>query len=466
MSPDRWHPNVGQVRLGNFAPRPLDPSGNEIQDAVDECVDEELEKIRAKRLQDMKRTAQKERQIDTGGKIKDIARQEFMTEVNESSKTSVVVVHLANLHDPMSRRLDESLSVLAKTRRTVKFVRGFYQDLILGFPSLQLPAVVVYSDGKCVKQLIGKDVWTSRVVESPTLVWKALGISKLEQDDSNDISSVSSDEGQLSSEKKRFKMSVRRDVNDGINKRIDRREKSSRSEDDISDDDDSNEKEYSNLNLQRLLGAIWGLLTLSPIFVAWSVLTIALVRQSVRWFLLLIGLILSTTINEILKAIVAEPRPEGSFRGGYGMPSDHCQFYGFIIAYGFLFVKHHVQTQPSWIRFIPPVLAVVFIFLPVAYSRVHLLAHTWAQVRGGVLVGLTLGSSWFWFVYQTLEGYGLLCRLQSFIDLMMMNNVQKHLWVTRMYKRERTSVLHGTPTSSPSPTASLPVDGEKSRKVD
>ncbi|KAF4656565.1 Dolichyldiphosphatase 1 [Perkinsus olseni] len=204
----------------------------------------------------------------------------------------------------------------------------------------------------------------------------------------------------------------------------------------------------------KLLGWTLALLTLAPIFTISSVFTITLVRQSVRWGLLFVGLILSTVVNTILKNYVAEPRPEGTFASGYGMPSDHCQFCGFIIAYGFLFVKHHVRTQPLWIRYIPPVLAVIFIALPLAYSRVFLLAHTWAQVRAGMLLGLTLGSSWFWFVFQTLEGYGVLYRLQSFIDLFMMNDVQKHLWVTRMYRRERTSVLHGsgatTPATSPS----------------
>lgn len=121
---------------------------------------------------------------------------------------SVVVVHLANLHDAMSRRLDESLSFLAKTRRTVKFVRGFYQDLIIGFPALRLPAVVVYFDGKCVKQLIGKEVWTKRIIVSPTLVWKALGINKIDQDEQdNDSDSDASDD-----ERTRFTRRVRKDV--------------------------------------------------------------------------------------------------------------------------------------------------------------------------------------------------------------------------------------------------------------
>ncbi|KAF4702130.1 Phosducinlike, partial [Perkinsus olseni] len=235
------------VRLGNFAPRPLDPSGNDIQQSVDDCVDDELEKIRAKRLGEMKRKAVKEKEADTGGKMKDIGRQEFVTEVNESSKTSVVVVHLANLHEARSRRLDESLSFLAKTKRTVKFVRGFYQDLIIGFPALRLPAVVVYFDGKCVKQLIGKEVWTSRVIASPTLVWKTLGISKIDQDEQDSGSDSSGSDDELG----RFRMRVRRDVKHEINERLDRRDRSSRREEDRSDDDDDeNEKEYANLNLQ------------------------------------------------------------------------------------------------------------------------------------------------------------------------------------------------------------------------
>ncbi|EER20067.1 conserved hypothetical protein [Perkinsus marinus ATCC 50983] len=77
---------------------------------------------------------------------------------------------------------------------------------------------------------------------------------------------------------------------------------------------------YPTREYGKVIGWMLALLSLAPIFAISSIFTITLVRQSVRWGLLLVGLILSTIVNTILKYYIAEPRPEGTFAKGYGMP--------------------------------------------------------------------------------------------------------------------------------------------------
>ena len=59
-------------------------------------------------------------------------------------------------------------------------------------------------------------------------------------------------------------------------------------------------------------------------------LTLVLSRRELQRVYLLAGLTLSTGLNDLVKDSIRLPRPLGSSRSGFGMPSDHAQFMFFL----------------------------------------------------------------------------------------------------------------------------------------
>ncbi|MFN2169253.1 MAG: phosphatase PAP2 family protein [Anaerolineae bacterium] len=100
-----------------------------------------------------------------------------------------------------------------------------------------------------------------------------------------------------------------------------------------------------------------------------------------RLFLLVI---LSTWVNEALKNLLRQPRPDPSVvrqldpSYGYGLPSNHAQTGG-VIVWGYLAAK----IRRPWFT----VLAVIMIFL-IGFSRIYLGAHFPMDVVSGWLLGL------------------------------------------------------------------------------
>lgn len=66
--------------------------------------------------------------------------------------------------------------------------------------------------------------------------------------------------------------------------------------------------------------------------------------------LILLGQILNEVLNAVLKGFFKEPRPLGTERFDFGMPSSHSQFMGYLAAIAPMFVEYTVFRY-FWCRF-------------------------------------------------------------------------------------------------------------------
>eukprot|EP00455_Lapot_gusevi_P044437 TRINITY_DN5551_c0_g3_i1.p1 TRINITY_DN5551_c0_g3~~TRINITY_DN5551_c0_g3_i1.p1 ORF type:complete len:213 (-),score=4.24 TRINITY_DN5551_c0_g3_i1:8-646(-) len=136
-------------------------------------------------------------------------------------------------------------------------------------------------------------------------------------------------------------------------------------------------------------------LTFLPFFILICLGCNVLFKRCLQNAYFLLGLLLNTFSNSILKSILKQPRPPTSAKQGYGMPSDHSQFMMFFAVYLALWLcSSKVKFEnPSWKYAL--VAGSTGSSVLVFYSRVHLGVHTWPQVAVGVFVGGALGFVWY-----------------------------------------------------------------------
>ncbi|GAC75861.1 RNA pseudouridylate synthases [Moesziomyces antarcticus T-34] len=170
---------------------------------------------------------------------------------------------------------------------------------------------------------------------------------------------------------------------------------------------------YASLGLTHVqydasdpLAKILALVTLSPIFLLCSYVTIILLRRELTFINALIGQLACEGFNWALKRLFKQPRPTNHLGGGYGMPSSHSQFLGFFAAF---FLAHFYLNRPpslrprtlinSMRRFEHHVamLLIAAISILTCYSRHHLHYHTPLQIIVGLSIGLAFGAAYYYF---------------------------------------------------------------------
>lgn len=96
--------------------------------------------------------------------------------------------------------------------------------------------------------------------------------------------------------------------------------------------------------------------------------------------------LLTIGIVQILKKIVAEPRPLGALEMGFGFPSQHTASY--VVFWGILMIT----TNSKLLKLLG-----LLMILMVGISRVYLGEHTVIDVIGGYVIGfMVLVLSWWW----------------------------------------------------------------------
>lgn len=177
------------------------------------------------------------------------------------------------------------------------------------------------------------------------------------------------------------------------------------------------------------LAKLLALVTLSPIFLLCSYVTIILYRRELTFVNALIGQLGCEGVNWGLKRLIRQPRPTGKaipdspvywspspdkpfpchptdhLGKGYGMPSSHSQFLGFFCAF-FLahFYLHHPKaarprTLVNTMRRLEHWFAMACILgltTLTCYSRWHLTYHSTSQVLAGLTLGLIIGSIYYY----------------------------------------------------------------------
>eukprot|EP00696_Hemimastix_kukwesjijk_P018480 gnl/Hemi2/7375_TR2515_c0_g1_i1.p1 gnl/Hemi2/7375_TR2515_c0_g1~~gnl/Hemi2/7375_TR2515_c0_g1_i1.p1 ORF type:complete len:306 (+),score=57.85 gnl/Hemi2/7375_TR2515_c0_g1_i1:3-920(+) len=141
-------------------------------------------------------------------------------------------------------------------------------------------------------------------------------------------------------------------------------------------------------------------------------------RRDVATLALILGQALNEVLNAVLKRVLRIPRPSPQMGAGFGMPSSHAQFMGFLVCHILLSLlplplapappakptaRLHVDSntdaapcrcQWTWAWAWRTALETLCI-AGVCYSRVHLGYHSSAQVVAGVSLGLVFGVAWF-----------------------------------------------------------------------
>lgn len=126
------------------------------------------------------------------------------------------------------------------------------------------------------------------------------------------------------------------------------------------------------------------------------------------------GLFANKLLNMILKYTIRQPRPSNPWKKGYGMPSDHAQFMGFVacfavLAYEFLHQERpHIHLPPKISLLIPLVVA-----LFVCYSRLAIGVHSFEQVYLGFVFGALFALIWYYLGVILYPTYG--ARLDSIL---------------------------------------------------
>jgi len=155
-------------------------------------------------------------------------------------------------------------------------------------------------------------------------------------------------------------------------------------------------------------GLAW--ISLTPIFLVVSFVTLIIFRRELHTITFFIGILLSEGFNLVLKYSIKAPRPCRAsimYDVVYGMPSSHAQFMAFFSSYIvlFAFVRLHNQYESRmdiiWKYAVS--IGSVAVALIVSYSRIYLRYHTVEQVFYGLLVGFILGISWFIFTQRVLS---------------------------------------------------------------
>ena len=162
------------------------------------------------------------------------------------------------------------------------------------------------------------------------------------------------------------------------------------------------------------IGFLCAGLSLAPVFLVVALVTAAVGRRDLHVTAGLVGQLLNTVLNVVLKRAIAQPRP--AFHSAvpaavgfspHGMPSNHTQFVWFFAAFWIPWVlfrpNNHSRRRGSngsapgsactFVR----ATAAAAIFLgasAVTFARVYLTYHTVPQVVVGAVCGAIVGLIW------------------------------------------------------------------------
>jgi hypothetical protein len=107
-----------------------------------------LERYREQRINELK----KERLANRFGELNEIKKADWVSEVTECSKTCAVVIHLYSDSKVECDLMNETLDVLARKFKYVKFLKIKSTQAVENWPDRNLPTLFVYQDGELKHQ--------------------------------------------------------------------------------------------------------------------------------------------------------------------------------------------------------------------------------------------------------------------------------------------------------------------------
>jgi len=150
------------------------------------------------------------------------------------------------------------------------------------------------------------------------------------------------------------------------------------------------------------IGKILAIFSLMPMAIICGFITLILFRRDLHTITFFIGLLLNEVLNMILKYTIRESRPmhRNVQYTEFGMPSSHSQLMWFFAVYSVYFTLFRLHQYPGkgishHLHKVGIILTVVTVAACVAYSRIYLMYHTWAQICWGAGTGAVFATFWF-----------------------------------------------------------------------
>jgi hypothetical protein len=161
------------VKLKNYLPKEKDPTGEQMEKLAIETAerfdplenktldelkimeedndeDEEIRRYKEMRLAEMKEFAKKPK----FGKVAEIRKQDYLSEVNNAPKDVFVVLHLYQDCVEECMILNEIFNYLSRKFILVKFLKIVANNCVENFSDSDCPAVFIYFNGKPIKQFL------------------------------------------------------------------------------------------------------------------------------------------------------------------------------------------------------------------------------------------------------------------------------------------------------------------------
>ena len=178
---------------------------------------------------------------------------------------------------------------------------------------------------------------------------------------------------------------------------------------------------YVQYNAGDFVGFLCAGLSMAPVFLIVALVTATLSRRDLHIFTGLVGQLLNTIFNVLIKRCIRQPRPSSPAHDNlstpdavgfspHGMPSNHAQFVFFFVGFWvpWILMSRNNKVRSSlnsrndrsgggaWCVVIRHVASVIIIFcaIGVVFARVYLHYHTVPQVAVGAVVGLVVGYMW------------------------------------------------------------------------
>lgn len=172
---------------------------------------------------------------------------------------------------------------------------------------------------------------------------------------------------------------------------------------------------YVQYNSGDFVGFISAGLSMAPVFLIVALVTATLSRRDLHIFTGLVGQLLNTIFNVLIKHCIRQPRPAHDHLSTpdavgfspHGMPSNHAQFVFFFVGFWVPWILTSRNNKlrrsrwsrdrgGSWCGIFRQVASVIIIICAfgVVFARVYLHYHTVLQVAVGAVVGLAVGYLW------------------------------------------------------------------------
>lgn len=140
---------------------------NENEDDIDEDDERIFEAYRKQRLQEI-RAAQKNAIF---GDVREISRDEYVTEVNQAGEGIWVVLLVYKQSIPLCKLIEQYFYDLARKFPAAKFLKSISSVCIPNYPDKNLPTVFVYQNGELKKQFVGPLVFRGMKLTKDDLEW-------------------------------------------------------------------------------------------------------------------------------------------------------------------------------------------------------------------------------------------------------------------------------------------------------